>query len=104
MSTDLLINNAGIIGHNAPSLAGTDFDPIARTFDVNSLGPMRVTQALVPWHTCGAFMAAALSVPMLAYAPFAFVNLLSPVIAIIYGIINFKIVRLEEAEGKAAPA
>jgi NhaC family Na+:H+ antiporter len=49
-------------------------------------------------------MAATLGVPTLAYAPFAFVNLLSPVIAIIYGIINFKIVPLEEAEGKAEPA
>ncbi|MGD8347523.1 MAG: Na+/H+ antiporter NhaC family protein, partial [Lysobacterales bacterium] len=63
-----------------------------------------MTSALVPWNTCGAFMAATLGVPTLAYAPFAFVNLLSPVIAIIYGIINFKIVPLEEAKGKAEPA
>jgi NhaC family Na+:H+ antiporter len=61
-----------------------------------------MTSALVPWNTCGAFMAATLGVPTLAYAPFAFVNLLSPVIAIIYGIINFKIVPLEEAEAKPA--
>jgi len=44
---DLLINNAGIGGHNAPSFAATDFDQVGTTFDVNSLGPMRVTQALL---------------------------------------------------------
>lgn len=44
---DLLINNAGMMGHNAPSFAATDFDKILATFDVNSMGPMRVTQALL---------------------------------------------------------
>jgi NhaC family Na+:H+ antiporter len=55
-----------------------------------------MTSALVPWNTCGAFMAATLGVPTLVYAPYAFVNLLNPVIAIIYGLTNFKIVPLEE--------
>lgn len=44
---DLLINNAGVSGHDAPSFKETDFDKIAFTFDVNSIGPMRVTQALL---------------------------------------------------------
>lgn len=44
---DLLINNAGVSGHDAPSFRETDFDKLAFTFDVNSLGPMRVTQALL---------------------------------------------------------
>ena len=44
---DLLINNAGIGGHNAANFRETNFDEIAQTFDVNSLGPMRVTQALL---------------------------------------------------------
>ena len=55
-----------------------------------------MTSALVPWNTCGAFMAATLGVPTLAYAPYAFVNLLNPVIAIVYGITNFKIVPLDQ--------
>ena len=45
---DVLINNAGIKGHTASSFEETDFDQIAQTFDVNTLGPMRVTQALLP--------------------------------------------------------
>jgi NhaC family Na+:H+ antiporter len=55
-----------------------------------------MTSALVPWNTCGAFMAATLGVPTMAYAPYAFLNLLNPVIAIIYGVTNFKITPLEE--------
>lgn len=55
-----------------------------------------MTSALVPWNTCGAFMAATLGVPTLAYLPYAFVNLLNPVIAIIYGVMNFKIVMLDD--------
>jgi NAD(P)-dependent dehydrogenase (short-subunit alcohol dehydrogenase family) len=45
---DLLVNNAGIKGHEAASFDETEFDRILKTLDVNSVGPMRVTQALLP--------------------------------------------------------
>lgn len=45
---DLLINNAGVGGQKTNDLEATNFDEVAKTFDVNSLGPMRVTQALLP--------------------------------------------------------
>ena len=35
-----------------------------------------VTAALIPWNSCGAYMAATLGVATVAYAPFAFFNLL----------------------------
>jgi NhaC family Na+:H+ antiporter len=63
-----------------------------------------MTSALIPWNTCGAFMAATLGVPTLAYAPYAFLNLMNPVIAVIYGITNFRIVPLENPEPEAATA
>ncbi len=64
-----------------------------------------MTSALVPWNTCGAFMAATLGVPTLSYLPYAFVNLLNPITAIIYGMTNFKITPLaKEEEQEAAPA
>jgi NhaC family Na+:H+ antiporter len=50
-----------------------------------------MTSSLVPWNTCGAFMAATLGVATTAYLPYAFLNLLNPVIAIIYGVFNIKI-------------
>jgi NhaC family Na+:H+ antiporter len=62
-----------------------------------------MTSALVPWNTCGAFMAATLGVPTLTYLPYAFVNLLNPVIAIVYGITRFTIVPLAPTE-ESSPA
>jgi len=57
-----------------------------------------VTSALIPWNTCGAFMAATLGVPTFVYLPFCFFNLAMPVISIVYGIINFRILPLVESE------
>lgn len=44
---DLLINNAGIFPR-FNTLAETDFGDVARTLAVNTIGPMRVTHALLP--------------------------------------------------------
>ncbi len=44
---DILINNAGIGGREL-SIDGLDVDALDRFFQVNTLGPMRVTQALLP--------------------------------------------------------
>jgi Na+:H+ antiporter, NhaC family len=55
-----------------------------------------MTSALVPWNTCGAFMASTLGVATLTYAPFAFLNLLNPLIALIYGFTGFTIEKLPE--------
>jgi NAD(P)-dependent dehydrogenase (short-subunit alcohol dehydrogenase family) len=44
---DIVINNAGIGGRH-PSLEQIDADTVDRIFQVNCLGPMRVTQALLP--------------------------------------------------------
>lgn len=46
-SLDLLINNAGIMDRNG-SLEEVDVATMARVLDVNALGPMRVTKALLP--------------------------------------------------------
>ena len=43
-----------------------------------------LTSALVPWNTCGAFMAATLQTPVILYAPFAFLNWITPLIALFY--------------------
>ena len=49
------------------------------------------TSALVPWNTCGAFMAATLGVGTFAYLPYCIFNLASPVISFFYATFNFKI-------------
>lgn len=45
-SIDLLINNAGVSG-NSRSLASMTIEDVERTIQVNLLGPIRVTQALL---------------------------------------------------------
>ncbi|MFT5521333.1 MAG: NAD(P)-dependent dehydrogenase (short-subunit alcohol dehydrogenase family) [Enterobacterales bacterium] len=45
---DVLINNAGILGNDSPKFKDLDIERIALTLNVNSLGPIRVTQALLP--------------------------------------------------------
>jgi NAD(P)-dependent dehydrogenase (short-subunit alcohol dehydrogenase family) len=44
----LLINNAGVMGQRGAPLADLDIDSVVRTFSVNAVGPLRVTQALLP--------------------------------------------------------
>ncbi len=55
-----------------------------------------LTSPLVPWSTCGAFMAQTLMVPTLSYLPYCFLNLINPVIAAIYGFTGFTIEKLPE--------
>lgn len=50
-----------------------------------------LTSPLVPWNTCGAFMATTLGVATLTYLPFAFFNLINPVVSAIYGFTGFTI-------------
>jgi NAD(P)-dependent dehydrogenase (short-subunit alcohol dehydrogenase family) len=45
---DILINNAGVIGPDAQSSSQMDFDGFFDTLNVNTLGPLRVAQALLP--------------------------------------------------------
>jgi NAD(P)-dependent dehydrogenase (short-subunit alcohol dehydrogenase family) len=44
----LLINNAGMMGQRGAPLAELETDSVVRTFSVNAVGPLRVTQALLP--------------------------------------------------------
>lgn len=55
-----------------------------------------LTSPLVPWNTCGAYMAATLGVATLAYLPFVFFNLINPVVSIIYGLTGFTIEKIED--------
>lgn len=61
-----------------------------------------MTSPLVPWNTCGAFMFGTLGVSAFSYAPFAFLCILSPIIAIIYGYLNYKIEYLPAKPAAAA--
>lgn len=45
---DALINNAAVWGGEHQSLKDLDFDEAMRTYQINALGPLRVTLALLP--------------------------------------------------------
>jgi len=51
-----------------------------------------ITSPLVPWNTCGAYMAATLGVATLDYLPYAFFNLAGPVVAVAMAYAGFRII------------
>ncbi len=55
------------------------------------------TSALVPWNTCGAFLASTLGVGTFAYLPYCIFNLASPLVSHFYTLIGFK-VELRDSE------
>jgi NhaC family Na+:H+ antiporter len=60
-----------------------------------------LTSPLVPWNTCGAFMAQTLGVATFTYLPFCFFNLVNPLVSAAYGFTGFTIARLPEgAQGE----
>jgi len=71
---------------------GLDPKNLSRTLEDSGT----LTSVLVPWNTCGAFMAQTLGVSTLTYAPFVFFNLLNPLIAAIYGFTNIGIAYSKE--------
>ncbi|KZN33280.1 Na+/H+ antiporter NhaC [Pseudoalteromonas luteoviolacea] len=57
-----------------------------------------ITSPLIPWNTCGAYMQSVLLINPLDYAVYAFFNLINPLLAIIYGYLGVKVLRLKPKE------
>jgi NhaC family Na+:H+ antiporter len=57
-----------------------------------------LTSPLVPWNTCGAYMAGTLGVATFAYLPFAFFNLINPLIAIFLGFTGISIKKIDKSK------
>jgi len=57
-----------------------------------------LSSPLIPWNTCGAFMHATLGVNPLLYLPYAFLNLLTPLVSIFYGYTGITMEKVEEKE------
>ena len=79
-----------------------------KEYDRRGLHPKNLSRALedsatlssplVPWNSCGAFMAGALGVNPLLYLPYAFVNLANPVVSVIYGYTGLTIAPADKTE------
>jgi NhaC family Na+:H+ antiporter len=50
-----------------------------------------VTSVLIPWNTCGAYQSGTLGVDTFDYLPYAFFNLLSPFMTLIFAAFNIRI-------------
>ena len=61
-----------------------------------------ITSPLIPWNTCGAFMAGTLGVATGSYWMYCFMNLLNPLVSMFYGYTGLTIRRLKSAPGPAA--
>jgi NhaC family Na+:H+ antiporter len=77
---------------------GLDAKVLSRTLEDSGT----VTSVLVPWNTCGMTQATVLGVATLTYLPFAFFNLISPLMTMLFAYANIKIARIPKAEAVKA--
>ena len=78
-----------------------------RAFEARGLAPVvlsraigdsgTVTSALIPWNSCGAYMAATLGVATVSYAPFAIFNILCPLLTVAYAYAGIRMTRVDKA-------
>lgn len=61
-----------------------------------------VTSVLIPWNTCGATQSRVLGVDTWSYAPYAFFNIISPFMTMLFAYLNIKIRRYTAGEKEAA--
>lgn len=55
-----------------------------------------VTSPLIPWTTCAVAMSTYLGISTTAYLPYAFFNIINPIVAIIFAITGFSIFRRDQ--------
>ncbi|MBN2683366.1 MAG: Na+/H+ antiporter NhaC [Bacteroidales bacterium] len=55
-----------------------------------------VTSVLIPWNTCGATQSKVLGVDVLTYLPYAFFNIISPLMTILVAYLGIKIRRIKD--------
>ena len=114
-STGSLITTTVLTCFGTNVLAADQFIAVAlpgrmyrKAYEARGLSPLNlsrtledsatITSALIPWNTCGAYMSATLGVATFSYAPYAFFNLLCPLVAIVYGYTQFALKPIEDEE------
>lgn len=55
-----------------------------------------LTSPLIPWNTCGAAMSTYLGIPTIEYIPYCFLNLVNPIVSIIFGYTGITMMKLED--------
>lgn len=62
------------------------------------------SSALIPWNSCGAYMAVTLGVGTFHYAPFAVFNITSPLLTVAAGLLGFRIMKVAQNSSTATHA
>ena len=57
-----------------------------------------LSSPLIPWTTCSAYMQGALGVKTFAYAPYAFLNWICPLVSMFYGFTGISIEKMSDEE------
>lgn len=57
-----------------------------------------LTSPLIPWNTCGAYIAGTLGISAFTYAPYALLNLINPIVSLVMIALKFKIARIDDDE------
>lgn len=60
-----------------------------------------LTSPLIPWNVCGLTMTGFLGIPTVMYFKYCYLNLITPIISIIYGYTGFTMEEMSEEEYKA---
>jgi Na+:H+ antiporter, NhaC family len=82
------------------AFANRGFAPIVLSRAVGSAATP--SSALIPWNSCGAYMAATLGVATFSYAPYAIFNLVSPLLVIVIAYANFRMPRQPTGQSETA--
>lgn len=59
-----------------------------------------ITSPLIPWNTCGAYMASVLSISTGQYFIYCFFNIINPILAIIYAYLGIKLLKITPKQVK----
>jgi NhaC family Na+:H+ antiporter len=76
----------------APMFRARGLDPRVLSRTLEDAGT--VTSPLVPWNTCGAYMATVLGVATIDYLPYAVFNLVSPLMTVLVAVAGHRILRV----------
>ena len=80
-----------------PAFAKLGFAPVVLSRAVGATATP--TSAIVPWNSCGAYMAATLGVGTWHYAPYALFSFLSPLVVIALAFLNIRMPRTTAGQG-----
>jgi NhaC family Na+:H+ antiporter len=78
------------------------FAPVVLSRTIGASGTP--TGALVPWNSCGAFLAATLGVPTLSFLPYAVFNFASPLLVILFAYAGLRMMRAPATPQPASAA